>query len=122
MSFYPYLSTSELPSIPVRWLGLGGSTIDLSTASFTLKLVNDAGSTVLTKTTGITGYATLQGTAPNDYNLLVAWSTGDLATSGVAPGIYSTQDKTLILTYRVGTSDSERFNGDLTIEVATAPS
>lgn len=122
MASYRYLSTSELPSIPLRWANNDGTVIDVSTVTWTLKLVNAAGTTVLTKTTGITGYATFQGTSPYNYNVLVAWSAGDLATSGVAPGTYSARAGTLVLTYRSGTSDSEPFNGDLTVTVESAPS
>jgi hypothetical protein len=77
---YSYLATDEDPSIPICWLDRNGDAIDLSTATFSAKLVSSAGTTAVTKTTGITGYSALQGTSPDpQYNALIVWAAGELA-------------------------------------------
>jgi hypothetical protein len=122
MTTYRYLATSELPSIPLRWTNNDGTAIDLSSVTWSLKLVNASGTTVLTKSTNITGYASFQGTTPNDYNVLIAWASGDLATSGVAGGTFKARNGTFVLQYTSGSNQSEPFDGDLTIKVEAAPS
>lgn len=70
--------------------------------------MNSAGSVVLTKTTGITGYSSFQGTAPNDYNALVTWGGGQL---NVTPGLYTAE-----LDATVG-GRQRPFPGDIVIEI-----
>lgn len=45
---YAYLTTDEDPSLALCWLDRNGAAVDLSAASFSAKLVNTAGTTVLT--------------------------------------------------------------------------
>lgn len=122
MTTYRYLSNSEDPSIPLRWLTNAGAVIDLSAATWSLKLLSRTGTTLLTKTSSITGYAALQGTSPNDYNCLITWATGELATSGVSGNTFSVRDGTLVLQHTISSRQSEPFNGSLTIVVEDAPS
>lgn len=82
MRQYRYLTTSEDPSIPIEWLDYAGAAVDLSGGSWSVKLVHVATGTVaVTKTSGVTGYAALQGTAPNQYNAVIQWATGELAVT-----------------------------------------
>jgi hypothetical protein len=79
------LTTDEDPSIGLQWLDKDGAAIDLSAATWSVKLVNSAGTTTLTKTTNVTGYASLQGTT-QQYNVLILWASGELA---IAAGTYT---------------------------------
>lgn len=73
MSRYTYRATDEDPSIALAWLDRDGNLIDLSTATFSVELVDrSTGTAALTKTTNVTGAAT----SPN---VTIAWATGELA-------------------------------------------
>lgn len=78
MSDLVYLSNAEYPSAQLTWKDSAGNLIDFSTGyTFTVKLAQN-GTTVVTKTAGITGAAT----APN---VTIAW---DLAELNITPGVY----------------------------------
>ena len=81
MARWRYRTDQEDPAYVVTWLDRNGDPIDFSSGyTFSLKLVSaTAGTTALTKTTGITGAAT----APN---VSVVWSAAELAA--VAVGDY----------------------------------
>lgn len=69
-----YVAGSELPPMVVQFLANDNTTvIDLTGFTFTLKVALDTTSTVLTKTSGITG-STLGAT--------VNWTAGELALPG----------------------------------------
>lgn len=69
-----YVAGSELPPMVVQFLANDNTTvIDLTGFTFTLKVALDTTSTVLTKTSGITG-STLGAT--------VNWAAGELALQG----------------------------------------
>ena len=82
---FTFLSTDEDPSLALEWLDRTGSAVDLSAATFTVKLVDGGWSTVLTSAGTFTGYSSLQGSSPNQYNLLISFGSGELA---VRPGDY----------------------------------
>lgn len=123
MTTYRYLANSEDPSILLRWLSRDRTVVaDLSSATWSLKLLDGpGGSTLLTKTSGITGYSALQATSPDDYNVLIQWASGELATTGLAGCTFSTRFRTLILQYTLAGRQSEPWNGDLTIIVEATP-
>lgn len=114
MTVYRYLTTSEDPSIPIEWLDYAGAAVDLSAGSWSVKLVNAVSNVVVvTKTSGVTGYSSLQGTAPNRYNAVITWSTGELA---VAPGEYK-----LLVAHTVS-SREKVWRGDVTVIIEAVPS
>jgi len=81
MSTFTYEAGAELPGLTLPWKEeLTANTwtdLDLSSGyTFTLRLVNAAGTDVVTKTTNITGTTT---------GATVAWAADDLA---IATGIY----------------------------------
>jgi hypothetical protein len=82
---FRFLATDEDPAVALRWLDRpGGSVLDLSAATFTVKLINSAGAVALTSAGTTTGYSSAQGTSPHTYNFLHSFSAGELATlSGV---------------------------------------
>ena len=112
MTLYTYLTTSEDPSIPIRWLDYAGAARDLSTGTYSVKLVNAAGKAVVTKTTGITGYSSLQGTSPNTYNALIQWSTGELA---ITVGDYD-----LVFAHTVSSREA-LFPGEIKVRIKAVP-
>jgi hypothetical protein len=79
-SIWTYRADQELPSWAADWKDRDGNLINFATGwTFAVKLMPQTGSgTGLTKTTGITGYAT----SPN---IVVAWAPGEL---NIAPNIY----------------------------------
>ena len=77
---YVFYSTDEDPGIALAWLDRNGSAVDLSAATFTVKLINSSGTVALTSTGTSTGYSSLQGTAPQQYNYLHSFAAADLAT------------------------------------------
>ena len=112
---YKFLSTDEDPSIALRWLDRTGAVIDLSAATFTVKLVSSTGTTALTSAGTFTGYATLQGTSPDDYNLLISFAAGELAiTAGTYQLIVQATISSRQRTFRPG-------NPPL-VQIVTAPS
>jgi hypothetical protein len=106
MSRYVYATDAELPTFRAQWNASDGTGIDLSTAAFTLKLVNSSGTTALTKTSGITGTA--------GGLVTVTWGVGEL---NIAVGTY------LVWLYaRTGSSDRVFSASALpTIQIVTAP-
>jgi hypothetical protein len=106
MSSYVYATDAELPTWRGQWSDDAGTGIDLSGATFTVKLVNSSGTTALTKTSGITG--TVGGL------VTITWSVGEL---NISPGTYA-----LWLYARTGTSDRVFSPDNLpTIQIVTAP-
>jgi hypothetical protein len=106
VSTYTYTTDSELPTWRGQWNDEAGTGIDLSGATFTVKLVNSSGTTALTKTNGITG--TVGGL------VTISWSVGEL---NIATGGYR-----LYLYARTGTSDRVFSPDNLpTIQIITAP-
>jgi hypothetical protein len=78
-----YRADAELPSYAFEWRDRDGNLIDLSASTFELKLINQATAVVgLTKTTGITGYA-----SPTTPNAVAAWAAGELASCVAAGGV-----------------------------------
>jgi len=78
VSDYTYDVGDEDPSIALTWKDRDDAVINLSAATFSVKLVNSAGAAIVTKTTGITGAAT----APN---IVISWAAGEL---NIAAGLY----------------------------------
>lgn len=83
---FVFMTTDEDPSCALQWLDRNGSVVDLSAATFTVKLVSSAGATSLTSAGSFTGFATLQGTSPQQYNLLISFAAGELV---LKVGMYS---------------------------------
>lgn len=78
MSELTYVADSENPGTDIVWKDSTGTLIDFSTGfTFTVKLSQD-GTTVVTKTTGITGSATIP-------NIRIAWDVDEL---DITPGVY----------------------------------
>lgn len=115
MRTYRYLTTSEDPAIPIEWLDYAGAAVDLSSGTWSIKLVNVATGTVaVTKTAStITGYSSLQGTAPNQYNLLIQWATGEL---NITAGEYR-----LLVAHTVS-SREKIWGGEVRVIVEAVPS
>ena len=92
MRTFIYPANTEKPDYVVEWKDRDGNTIDFSSGyTFTVKLVAQDGTTVaLTKTSGITGAATMP-------NVTVLWASGQL---NITPGTYR-----LHLTATTGSSD-----------------
>lgn len=70
---YAYRADQELPSMAFDWLDRDGNTIDFSTGwTFAVKITaaTAPGTVLTTKSTGITGAATLP-------NVVVDWAAGD---------------------------------------------
>lgn len=110
---YRYLTTSEDPSILLEWLDYAGSAVDLSSGTWSVKLVHiSTGTVAVTKTTGVTGYAALQGTAPNQYNALIQWATGELA---VTAGEYR------LLVAHTASSREKIYGGEVRVIVEAVP-
>lgn len=78
MSDYTYEVGDEDPSIALTWKDRDGAVIDLSAATFSVKLVDTRSVAIVTKTTGITGAAT----APN---IVISWAAGEL---NITPATY----------------------------------
>ena len=79
MTAWSYKQSQEDPAYAVSWLTNAGATIDFSTGyTFELKLKNEAGTDVLTKTSNITGAATTP-------NVIAAWAANEL---NITPGVY----------------------------------
>ena len=116
MSDFTYLATDEDASCALAWLDRNGSAVDLSTGTFSVKLVNSAGTATVTKTgSTITGYSALQGTSPQQYNLLISWAAGELA---IAAGLY-----TLIVQATISSRQRTFRPGDPpTVLIVAAPS
>jgi hypothetical protein len=107
MSRYVYATDAELPAWRGQWNDGDNVGIDLSGATFTVKLVNaSSGTTALTKTSGIVGTA---GGA-----VTITWGVGELA---IAVGTYR-----LWLYARTGSSDRVFSPDNLPIiGIVTAP-
>ena len=75
-----YIRGAELPPLLVQMLDENNDVIDFTSASgFTLKMGLDTSSTVVTKTSGITGSTT---------GATIAWASGDLNFTTTGPGVY----------------------------------
>ena len=106
MSTYTYIADAELPTFRAQWNDADGVGIDLSSATFTAKLVNSAGTTALTKTTGITG--------TSGGLVTITWAAGELALTA---GGYR-----LFLYARTGGNDRVFSPDNLpTVRIITAP-
>jgi hypothetical protein len=106
MSSYVYATDQELPTFRAQWNDSAGTGIDLSSATFTVKLVNSSGTTVVTKTSGIVGTA--------GGLVTVTWAVAEL---NIAAGTYR-----LWLYARTGTSDRVFSPDNLPIiGIVTAP-
>jgi hypothetical protein len=106
MSSYVYATDAELPTFRAQWNDANGTAIDLSSATFTVKLVNSTGTTALTKTSGIVGTA--------GGLVTITWGVGELA---IAVGTYR-----LWLYARTGSSDRVFSPDNLPIiGIVTAP-
>lgn len=73
----------ELPALPLNWLDADGAAIDFSSGwTFTVKIAAQTAptTTLVTKTSGITGAASLP-------NVTIDWTTSELS-SLTAPGKY----------------------------------
>ena len=100
-----YLSTDEAPAWRATWTD-NGAPVDLSAATFTVKLVGSSGTTALTKTTGVTG--TVAGV------VTITWATGEL---NLTPGGYR-----LFVVARIASADQTFNPGALpTITIVAAP-
>lgn len=103
---YVYLSTDESPTWRGQWLDGDGTGVDLSGATFTVKLVNASGTVALTKTTGIVGTAAGLVT--------ITWASGEL---DITAGGYR-----MILVARIAGADRTFSPGQLpTITIVAAP-
>lgn len=71
----PYIQGADLPDLTIEWTTNTGAIIDFSSGyTFELKIGSPGSAATLTKTTGITGAATLP-------NVTIAWATsGELNT------------------------------------------
>ena len=108
MSDYVYDAGDEDPDVALTWKDRDGAVINLSAATFSVKLVNSAGTTVVTKTTGITGAST----APN---VVIAWAAGEL---NIAAGDYR-----LIVTATVSSRQRTfRRNNPPTVQIIASAS
>lgn len=106
MSSYTYTADAELPVWRGQWNDADNVGIDLSGATFTAKLVNSAGTTVVTKSSGIVGTA--------GGLVTITWAVGELA---IAAGGYR-----LFLYARTGSSDRVFSPDNLpTIRIIAAP-
>ena len=86
MTTYAYKTTDEDPSIPFYVTDFAGAVVDLSAATFAVRVVRASTGALVSTITTVTGYATAQGTSPNLYNAVLTWAAGDLATIGA--GVY----------------------------------
>lgn len=86
-----YVKGAELPPLTIQFLDDNNAVIDMSAATFSLKLGLDTSTTALTKTSGITG---------GSNGASVAWSSGEL---DLTPGTYLGQ-----LTATIGGLDYRR--------------
>ena len=98
MTTWTWYQHAEDPAWSGTWLDSDGDVIDFTGDTFELKLVTMNGATtVLTKTTGITGAAT----APN---VIAQWGAGEL---DVTPGTYK-----IIVTATESGRQRSPFGGD----------
>lgn len=105
MSHRTYSQTDEAPVWRATWTD-DGVAVDLSAATFTVKLVASDGTTALTKTTGVAG--TVAGV------VTITWATGEL---NLTPGGYR-----LFVVARIGTADRTFSPAALpTITIVAAP-
>ena len=106
MSIYTYTQIDEAPSWRGQWLDGDGAPVDLSAATFTVKLVGSNGTTALTKTTGVVG--TVGGL------VTITWGTGEL---NLTPGGYR-----LFIVARIASADRTFSPGALpSIAIIAAP-
>lgn len=87
---YKFRLASEYPTMYGIWRNGLNAVKDLSTGTLVLKIVSraDPSDLVYTKSSGVTGYAAAQGTAPHTYNWLAQWATGEIAAN-VPAGVYT---------------------------------
>ncbi len=86
MSRLSWPSSAERPGWNIWWLDDAGELIDFSSGyTFSLKIGPRNGTALLTKTTGITGAAGSGVEPTGTPNVVVTWSTGELA---IAQGVY----------------------------------
>ena len=81
-----WAANAEDPNLEIWWFDDAGDLIDFSTGyTWSLNVGTLGGTTLITKTTGVTG-AVGAGTDPDGTpNVVVQWSAGELA---VTPGLY----------------------------------
>lgn len=86
MSRLSYRANAERPGLNIWWFDDAGSLIDFSSGyTYSLKIGPKGGTALLTKTTGITGAAGAGVEPTGTPNIVVTWSTGELA---ITPGVY----------------------------------
>ena len=73
MTIIDYRSDAEDPPIDLEWTEDDGTVIDMSSATFEVKVVDRDGTTAFTKDSNITGASTLP-------NARIAWADGELAS------------------------------------------
>lgn len=84
-----YATTAERPALDLWILDKDGTLIDLSSGyTFTVKIGGPGSTALLTKTSGITGAAGSGVEPTGTPNLVIAWTTGELA---ITPGAYTLQ-------------------------------
>ena len=84
MSVWQMEQGQELPALPIEWLDADGNAIDFSSGwTFTVKISASGAPTValVTKTSGITGAATLP-------NVTIDWTTSELSSLPAAGAKY----------------------------------
>lgn len=111
---FAFLTTDEDPSITLRWNDKG-SALNLSTATFTVRLMDSSGATVLTSAGTSTGYSSHQGTSPYDYNFIHSFAGGELA---ITAGTYR-----LVVQATISSRQRTFSPGNLpTVLIVSAPS
>lgn len=102
-----YIQGADLPDLTFEWRDRNGTLIDFSTGhTFVLKLGTPGAAATLTKSTGITGAATVP-------NVTVAWATsGELNT--LTPGVYTLD----LIATRTSDSKQRVLRNALTVHAA----
>lgn len=117
MTVYAYRADQELPSIPLVWKDGNGNLIDYSSGwTFSAKVCAASAptTTLLTKSSGITGAAT----SPN---VTISWSTSDF--TGLTASTQGTAYYVYVYARQTATSKDDVFNpaSPLTITLFSAP-
>ena len=112
MTLYKMRTTSEDPTIAIRWADRTDAAVPLSAATFEARFVNRRTKALTATLTTVTGYATFQGTTPDDYNALITFATGALATIGA--GLFDVEVDAVV------SGRSRPFGGEIVVEI-TAP-
>ena len=112
-----YSNDQELPSLAIPWADSTGTLIDFSTGDWTFAVIltplNAPATSVLVKTTGITGSA-----GPTT-NVLVDWSVGDWA--GIPVDLEGTFYKVHVRATQAGKDRYYRKGNELVLKLFQAP-